>query len=98
MTARFSFDTRTGELGYIVRTSGASPDEIAGIYLHRRANRTNGGVAFILSKSSTSSIAGKVVLTEAEANDLKGGKFYISAISRKSPRLSARANLALPSA
>ena len=33
------------------------------------------------------------VLTEAEATDLKAGKFYVAALSRVSPRLSARADL-----
>ena len=91
---RFTFNSRTRQLGYDVRTSGASPDEIGGIYLHRRASRMNGGVAYILSKVSRSPTAGVVILTEGEAADLVAGKFYIAAMSKKSPRLSARANLA----
>ena len=91
---QFTFNSRTRQLGYDVRTSGKSPDEIGGIYLHRRASRTNGGVAYILSKVSRSPTAGVVVLTEGEAADLVAGKFYIAAISKKSPRLSARGNLA----
>ena len=91
---RFTFNSRTRQLGYDVRTSGPSPDEIGGIYLHRRASRMNGGVAYILSKISGSPTAGVVILTEGEAADLVAGKFYVAAISKKSPRLSARANLA----
>ena len=60
-------------------------------------NRMNGGVAYILAKSPGLPITGTITLTEAEVNDLKAGKFYISAMSKKSPRLSARANLVLPS-
>ena len=45
---RFTFNSRTRQLGYDVRTSGPSPDEIGGIYLHRRASRMNGGVALHL--------------------------------------------------
>ena len=30
---RFTFNSRTRQLGYVVRTSGASPDDIGGIYL-----------------------------------------------------------------
>ena len=56
----------------------------------------NGGVAYILSKVSRSPTAGVVTLTEGEAADLVAGKFYIAAMSKKSPRLSARANLAPP--
>ena len=93
---RFTFNSQTRQLGYDVRTSGASPDDIGGIYLHRRASRMNGGVAYILSKASRSPSAGSVTLTEGEAADLVAGKFYIAATSKKSPRLSARANLAPP--
>jgi hypothetical protein len=96
LMGRFTFNSRTRQLGYDVRTSGASPDEIAGIYLHRRTSRINGGVAYILSKASGSPTVGAVTLTEGEAADLVAGKFYIAAMSTKSPRLSVRANLALP--
>ena len=74
-----------------------SPEQIAGVYLHRRANRQNGGVAYILGKTLTARISGTITLQESEANDLKTGKFYVSAVA-KNPRLSARANLVLPSA
>jgi hypothetical protein len=40
-------------------------------------------------------MAGTVTLTEAEAADLKAGKFYLAVLSRKSPRLSARGDLIL---
>ena len=93
LMARFTFNSRTRQLGYDVRTSGASPDEIGGIYLHRRASRMNGGVAYILSKVSRSPTAGVVILTEGEAADLVAGKFYVSAMSKKGPRLSIRADL-----
>ena len=95
---RFTFNSQTRQLGYELAPSGASRDQITGVYLHRRANRPNGGVAYILAKSPRSKISGKVTLLEAEVVDLKAGKFYVSAASRKSPRLSARANLVLPSA
>jgi hypothetical protein len=78
-----------------VKLSGTR-NEVAGVFLHRRANRQNGGVAYILAKSAAPQIAGTVTLTEAEVTDLKAGKFYLAAISRKSPRLSARADISLP--
>jgi hypothetical protein len=37
--------------------------------------------------------SGVVVLSEQEAADLKTGKLYLAVASRKSPRLSARADL-----
>jgi hypothetical protein len=54
----------------------------------------NGGVAYILSKTSGSPTVGAVTLTEGEAADLVAGKFYFAAISKKNLRLSARADLA----
>ena len=98
VVARFNFNDRTRELGYDLAPSGPSQDQIAGVYLHRRANRPNGGVAYILAKSLKSPISGKVTLLEPEAADLKAGKCYVSAISKKSPLLSARANIVWPSA
>jgi len=98
VVGRFSFNSQTRRLGYDLAPSGLSRDQIAGFYLHRRASRPNGGIAYILAKSPTSKVSGHVTLLEAEAADLRAGKFYVSAISRKNPRLSARANLVLPSA
>jgi len=93
--ARITFNGETRQLWYDIRVSGRR-DEVAGVYLHKRANHQNGGVAYVLAKSSAPLIAGTVTLTEAEATDLKTGKFYLSAISTKSPRLSARGDITLP--
>jgi hypothetical protein len=95
--ARFSFDAVTRRLGYDVTVSGDVRDA-AGIYLHRRAARPNGGVAHILRKSPGPNSVGSVTLTEAEAADLKAGKLYLAVVSRRTPRLSARADLVLPPA
>jgi amidase len=92
---RFSFNSQTRQLGYNVVTL-TTPERIGGIYLHRRGNRSNGGVAYILAKAPVLKTAGTVMLTEAEAGDLKAGKFYVSAIDVKNPRLSARGDLVLP--
>jgi Asp-tRNA(Asn)/Glu-tRNA(Gln) amidotransferase A subunit family amidase len=93
--ARFTFDESGRRLGYDIRVTGTL-DEVAGVYLHRRANRQNGGVAHVLAKSAASSLSGAVTLTEAEAADLKMGKFYVAVLSKRTPRLSARADLVLP--
>jgi hypothetical protein len=58
-------------------------------------NRQNGGVAYVLARSAAPRVSGSVTLTEAEAVDLKAGKFYLSVISRRSPRLRARGDLVL---
>ena len=94
--ARFTFHDPTRRLGYDVRLTGTR-DNVAGVYLHRRAMRQNGGVAYVLAKSAAPQISGAVTLTEAEVADLKAGKFYVAALSRVSPRLSARADLVFPS-
>jgi amidase len=90
--ARFTFVDQTRELTYDIRISGAVAD-VGGVYLHRRANRQNGGVAYVLAKSSVPRVTGVVTLTAAEAADLKAGKCYLAVISAQSPRLSARGNL-----
>jgi amidase len=92
--ARFTFDESTRQLAYDIRLTGTR-DDVAGIYLHRRATRQNGGVAHVLAKSPAPSISGVVTLTEAEVGDLKAGKLYVSVLSTRSPRLSARADLVL---
>ena len=94
-TARFTFDVQTRRLGYDVALPPASLDQIAGIYLHRRVNRPNGGVAHILAKSASARVEGSVTLSEPEAADLKAGKLYVAVVGRRDPRLSARADLAL---
>lgn len=95
--ARFTFHEPSRRLGYDIRLTGTRGD-VAGVYLHRRVMRQNGGVAYILAKAAAPQIAGTVTLTEAEVVDLKAGKFYVAALSRVSPRLSARADLIFPSA
>jgi len=91
-TGRFSFTEQTRELGYDIRISGTMAD-VGGAYLHRRANRQNGGVAYVLARSSGPTVTGVVTLSAAEAADLKAGKCYLAVISAKNPRLSARGDL-----
>lgn len=90
--ARFTFAEPTRELAYDIRISGRVA-EVGGVYLHRRANRLNGGVAYVLAKSSSPTVTGFVTLTPAEATDLKAGKFYLAVITARSPRLVARGDL-----
>jgi amidase len=89
---RFSFTEQTRELAFDIRITGTVAD-VGGVYLHRRANRQNGGVAYVLAKSYSPTVSGSVTLTAAEAADLKAGKCYLAVISAKNPRLSARGDL-----
>ncbi len=93
---RVSFNPDTRALGYEIDLQGTAPDDVAGICLHRRGTRPNGGVAHILARSPASRVVGTVTLTEGEAEDLEAGRLYLSVISRRDPRLGARANLTLP--
>jgi hypothetical protein len=94
-TARFAFDAQTRRLGYDIALPAASLEQIAGVYLHRRVNRPNGGVAHILAKSASARVDGAVTLSEPEAADLRAGKLYLAVVGKQDPRLSARADLAL---
>lgn len=93
---RFSFDGRTRQLGYRVVSVTGGRRRVAGIYLHRRANRPNGGVAYILATPPDVGTAGRVTLTEAEVKDLEAGKFYVSAVDALDPLRGARGDLRLP--
>jgi hypothetical protein len=66
---------------------------VGGVYLHRRASRRNGGVAYVLARTSSPRVTGVVTLTAAEVADLKAGRFYLAVISARSPRMSARGDL-----
>jgi amidase len=92
-TARFAFSPNARELDYDITIPVAQLDQIAGVYLHRRTNRQNGGVIAILAKRPTASFRGIVTLSEQEASDLDAGKLYLAVVSRQSPRLSARGDL-----
>jgi Asp-tRNA(Asn)/Glu-tRNA(Gln) amidotransferase A subunit family amidase len=93
---RWNFNAASRQFGYDITLAGASAELVGGTYLHQRTTRPTGGIAHVLAKESRASITGKVTLTEAEANDLKAGRFYVSLLSKKSPLQSVRADIGLP--
>ena len=95
--ARLIVDERTRQLSYTLTPAGTR-GQIAGVYLHRRANRPNGGVAHVLTKRLDSRVTGVVTLLEMELADLKAGKCYLAAVSRRSPLVAARADIRWPAA
>jgi Asp-tRNA(Asn)/Glu-tRNA(Gln) amidotransferase A subunit family amidase len=95
VVAQLVVDEKTRQLAYTLTPAGAR-GEIAGVYLHRRANRPNGGVAQILTKRLDGRVSGAVTLLEAELADLKAGKCYVSAVSRRTPLVAARADVKWP--
>jgi len=94
-TVHLGFDSESRELGYEVELSGTSLDDLAGAYLHRRLERPNGGVAYILGDAGSSAWRGVIRLSEDEAEDLRAGKLYVSVVSKTDPRHSARGDIIL---
>jgi hypothetical protein len=95
VAAQLVVDERTRQLSYTLTPAGAR-GQVAGVYLHRRANRPNGGVAHVLTKRLDSRVIGVVTLLEAELADLKAGKCYLAAVSPRSPLVAARAEITWP--
>jgi Asp-tRNA(Asn)/Glu-tRNA(Gln) amidotransferase A subunit family amidase len=91
-TIPLRFDAGTRILDFDGELSGSAGD-VAGVFLHRRLNRPNGGVAYRLANGDGPAIRGQIRLHEDEAADLRNGKFYVSVISRKDPRQSARGDI-----
>jgi hypothetical protein len=50
----------------------------------------------VLTKQLTSQVSGVVTLLDAELADLKAGKCYLAAVSRRSPIVAARADIGWP--
>jgi len=97
VVAQLAIDESTRQFSYTLTPAGAGRDRIAGVYLHRRANRPNGGVAHILTKRLAGRVTGAVTLLEPELADLKAGKCYLAAVSRESPLVGVRADIVWPS-
>jgi amidase len=96
VVARLDINEQTRRLSFTLSPAGAGRGRIAGVYLHRRANRPTGGVAHILTKRLDGRAAGAVTLLDAELADLKAGKCYLAAVSRQSPLVGVRADIAWP--
>ena len=93
--AQLVVDERMRQLSYTLTPAGAR-GQVAGVYLHRRANRPNGGVAHVLTKRLDGRMTGTVTLLDAELADLKAGKCYLAAVSGRSPLVAARADIVWP--
>jgi Asp-tRNA(Asn)/Glu-tRNA(Gln) amidotransferase A subunit family amidase len=92
-TAFFTLDEPTRRLRYEIVIS--NPRAAGGVYLHRRLTRSNGGVIHILAKSSSGRVTGGVMLSEAEAEDLRAGKIYFSVLSAGGSGAIARGDLSI---
>ena len=92
-TVRFQFDHRARILEYEVELVGTSPDDAAGVFLHRRLGRPNGGIAHILAGPGVQRAQGRIDLKEEEVADLQEGKCYVSVVGRSKPRQIARGDI-----
>ena len=73
-SARFTFNSGTRQLRYDITLPAASLDQIAGVYLHRRTNRPNGGVAHILAKSAAARVSGSRQALGTGSERCEGGE------------------------
>jgi amidase len=96
VVARLEIDEATRRLSSTLSPAGPGRSRVAGVYLHRRATRRNGGVAHVLTKRLDGRVEGTVTLLEPELADLKAGKCYVAAVSRQSPLVGVRADLVWP--
>jgi Asp-tRNA(Asn)/Glu-tRNA(Gln) amidotransferase A subunit family amidase len=96
VAARLEIDEQTRRLSYTLTPSGTGRARVAGVYLHRRASRPNGGVAQLLTRHLDGRVSGGVTLLEAELADLKAGKCYLAAVSRSTPLVGVRADIVWP--
>jgi hypothetical protein len=73
-----TFDTATKQLTYTVTYSGLTGPATAAHFHGPAAVGANAGVAVPVQGSVASPIKGTATLTDAQAADLQGGKFYFN--------------------
>jgi hypothetical protein len=96
--ARFTFNDQTRELTYAVWLRGLSSNQVTASHIHRAPAGTAGPPVYTLAVAPFDSIAGSIMLTEADVADLRAGNFYVNIHSTTIPSGFARGQLRLPSA
>lgn len=94
--ARFTFDSDTNELTYVVTVSGPSPGLVTAAHIHRGVEGENGPVVYPLSLEGFTIVSGSITLTDDDVADLEAGRFYVNVHSMEHPGGFARAQLFLP--
>ena len=77
-TLEATFDTATKQLTYTVNYSGLTGPATAAHFHGPAASGANAGVAVPVQGSVASPIKGTATLTDAQAADLQGGRFYFN--------------------
>lgn len=77
-TAQLTFDTESRELDWTVEYSGLSGPAVAGHFHGPAEKGKSAGVAIPFEGELASPIKGSATLTEAQAADLLGGRYYIN--------------------
>ena len=96
--ARFTFNTDTKRLDYVVTVNGLSESFITASHIHRGAAGTNGPIVHNLSLVPFTQIAGSVILSDADVRDLEAGNLYVNVHSTTNPGGFARGQIILPRA
>jgi hypothetical protein len=95
--ARFTFNDQTRELTYAVWVRGLSSNQVTASHIHRAPPGVAGPPVYTLASAPFDSIAGSIMLTEADLADLKAGNLYVNIHSTTNPAGFARGQLRLPS-
>jgi hypothetical protein len=95
--ARFTFNDQTRELTYAVWLRGLSSNQVTASHIHRAPAGTAGPAVYTLATAPFDSIAGSIMLTDADVADLRAGNFYVNIHSTGNPAGFARGQLRLPS-
>jgi hypothetical protein len=94
--ARFTYDTDTKELTYVVTISGISDNQVTAAHIHLGAAGTNGPVVYPLSAETFAITSGSISLTDEDVANLAAGDFYLNVHSTFAPGGFARAQIVFP--
>jgi amidase len=82
LSAKFTFDPATGELGYSLTAVGFAEDEILVATIHRASKSGNGPVIAVLSNHAFKNIAGSENLSDPDRESMMSGNLYLRIATR----------------
>jgi hypothetical protein len=83
--ADLDYDTASKKLSWKITYSGLSGPATAAHFHGPAAAGANAGVAVAIPNAGTSPVEGSATLTDAQAADLMGGKYYINVHTAANP-------------
>lgn len=84
-TAAITFDTANKRLSWTINYSGLSGPATAAHFHGPAEAGKNAGVAVPIPNQAKSPVAGSATLTDAQAADLQGGKYYVNIHTAANP-------------